>query len=164
MLKILVFQTVLHWLYQTKNLIKVTRLRSDQSNPKAAGKVTPQLSIIVTQSNDTLHPHNEDLGSSNNLNGKIRLGLLCLIDQSNPKSHGYFDQPFRQTYKQGPLLSSEQLLRSYEKKIWMCYTREWRDIKVSINIKVLEKPWKLIKVTPFNVKLLPVNNDFLNFK
>ena len=46
----------------------------------------------------------------------------------------------------------------------MCYTREWRDIKVSINIKVLEKPWKLIKVTPFNVKLLPVNNDFFNFK
>ena len=41
-----VFQTVLHQLYQTKNLIKETP-RNDQNNPIAARKVTP----MINQSN-----------------------------------------------------------------------------------------------------------------
>ena len=43
-----VFETVLHWLYQTKKLMKVTP-RSDQSNPKATKKVTPM--SMIDQSN-----------------------------------------------------------------------------------------------------------------
>ena len=44
------------------------------------------------------------------------VGLLCSIDQTNPKSRGYFDRPFMQIYKQEPFLSKKQIWRSYRKK------------------------------------------------
>ena len=74
-----VFQTVLHWLYQTKNLIKVTQ-RSDQRNPKAARKVTP----MIDQSNPKQwhYLQNEDIGTWNNLNGKIRLFIAKIVKYS----------------------------------------------------------------------------------
>ena len=37
------------------------------------------------------------------------VGLLCSIDQTNPKSRGYFDRPFMQIYKQEPFLSKKQI-------------------------------------------------------
>ena len=74
-----VFQTVLHWLYHTKNPIKVTP-RSDQSNPKAARKVTP----MIDQSNPKQwhYLQNEDIGTWNNLNGKIRLFTAKIVKYS----------------------------------------------------------------------------------
>ena len=73
-----VFQTVLHWLYQIKNLIKVTP-RGDQSNPKAARKVTP----MIDQNNpkQIWHPtsSHEITETRNNLNGKIRLFTVKIV-------------------------------------------------------------------------------------
>ena len=63
-----VFKTVLHWLYQTNNPIKVTP-RSDQSIPKAARKVTP---MIDPKQRYPTFSH-EVIDTWNNLNGKTRL-------------------------------------------------------------------------------------------
>ena len=75
------FQTVLHWLYQTKNLIKVTP-RSDQSKPKTARKVT----LMIDQSNPKHIWHSnssyEITEIWNNLNGKIRLFPVKIVKYS----------------------------------------------------------------------------------
>ena len=75
-----VFQTILNWLYHTKNPIKVTP-RSDKVTPKQQEK-SPQWSIRVIPSNDTLYLHNEDSGTWNNLNGKIRLFAAKIVKHS----------------------------------------------------------------------------------
>ena len=66
-----VFKTVLHWLYQTNNPIKVTP-RSDQSIPKAARKVTPMIDLSNSKQWYPTFSH-EVIDTWNNLNGKTRL-------------------------------------------------------------------------------------------
>ena len=51
------------------------------------------------------------------------MGLLCSINQSNPKSWGYFDQTFMQIYKQGPLLFyPKNKLQEVMKKKYVLHT------------------------------------------
>ena len=76
-----VFQTVLHWLYQSTDLIKVAP-RGDQSNLKATRKVSP----MIDQSNlkQIWHPKSshEITEAWNNLNGKIRVFTVKIVKYS----------------------------------------------------------------------------------
>ena len=85
-----------------------------------------------------------------NLDYFISCGVTLFYRSNRPQFMGLLWSIFYAVLQARTMSILKANVKKLRKKIQMFYRQKCRDIIVSLNIKILKKPWKSIKVTPFH--------------